>query len=164
MEPFISKKCHKEHSLSISLSLPSTPCLSLHLLPFLRFFRCMPSPLRRLPVRLGAAIDCHVKTALKPVTPPPPREQGLCESYYTCLCSTDWPPLSLLLIEVLVLKWQGFGRISCFVIHIQRPTNFSSNNNNNKIANGVYLFISATEFIFSIYFFWIGASLKWLSR
>lgn len=130
------------HRLSVPVSTSFPSCF---------FSFCMHSPLGRQPVRLGADIDCHVKTALKLVTTLALREQGLCERYYMFFSvQNDQPPLSLSLIGLQC-------RISSFVIHIQRPTNF--NNNNNKIASGVYLFITFTEFIFRIYIFWVGASL-----
>lgn len=61
------------HSLRISLTIASTPPPSPSpcLLPSV-----LHSPLGRLSGRLGAAIDRHVKTALKPVTPLSLREQG----------------------------------------------------------------------------------------
>lgn len=74
---------------SINIALTPIDSLSLPPPPYLSAFLLLCSPLGRLPVRLGAAIDRHVKTAPKPVTPLSLREQGLCESYYTCLCSTD---------------------------------------------------------------------------
>lgn len=82
LEPFSTGKSHQKKTDSINIRLTFID----------RDFCSMRPPLGRLPVRLGAAIDRGVKTALKPVAPLSPRR-----------ASPVWKPLYVSLFKLISL-------------------------------------------------------------